>query len=490
MRHKAELRRRFAVWWGIVLAVIIGVAVFSTPALAKGKPTVKPAGKRVAVLPPTDGTAKDAVITAKIANALKQHKIQAVSGGPVKAALGKGSVPSTDDGWSNLARRLKVDGVVESTISQTGAKRHVEVSVHTGADGSVTGQESFAAMGPPEKLAAVMASGFWKKLGAAIKVTSPPKKAGAGANALPPSEPTTPAGKKAEAAAPAASEGEDGNAAEEETTAGTGGGENAEAGAPVRKRSEKATRDQATSSSEPRALEVEVGFRALQRVFEYAGASAGKPYVKHFIPAFEGRAAWFPVTYAGLLLSVEFNPALTTGTNPAYPTSTRELIVGAQGRYPLSFGLVGFSATYFQHMFAIGDTSDTNDAPRSSLDWPDIVYQGARFAVSGRFFLGDIVQVGAEAAYRFVTNPGEGGTRVRSSDYFPNGKTSYGLDGLAFVSVGVMSWLEIRAGVDYRQYGFGALAPGPNNASNINATGASDRYLGFSLGAVGVYGGK
>jgi hypothetical protein len=80
--------------------------------------------------------------------------------------------------------------------------------------------------------------------------------------------------------------------------------------------------------------------------------------------------------------------------------------------------------------------------------------------------------------------------RVRSSYYFPNGKTSYGLDGLAFVSVGVMSWLEIRAAVDYRQYGFGALAPGADNANNINASGASDRYLGFSLGAVGVYGGK
>jgi hypothetical protein len=484
----------FGGWVGIVLAAIVGVAVVSTPALA-AKP--KPAGKRIAVLPPSEATAKDVVITGKIANVLKQHKILAVAGGPVKKALGKGGVPASDGDWIALARTLKVDGVVESTVSETGGKRRVEVVVHDGVDGSVAGREVFAAKGPPAKLAVVVAGGFWKKLGSAIKATTPPKKdeAGAGPPALPPSEAAPSAGQLEEAtpaviAEKTAAKEDKGKAAqakekEEAEAPGEEEGEEAEEALPADQRSAKAKR-----GKQPRAVEVEVGGRVLQRVFQYDPTSAARSYVEHFLPVFEGRAAWFPITYAGIFVSGELNPLLKTGTNPAYPTGTRELVAGAQGRYPLSFGLVGFSAAYFQHMFVIGDTTNTNDPSRSSLPWPDVAYEGARFAASGRFYLWNIFQVGAEAAYRLVTNPGEGGLRVRSSYYFPNGVASYGVDGSAFVSVGIVRWLEIRVAADYRRYVFGALQPGPDNANNTSATGATDQYLGFSLGAVGVYGGK
>ena len=504
MRHHAESRRRFGAWGGIVLAAIVGVAVVSTPALA-AKP--KPAGKRIAVLPPTEGTAKDAVITGKIAQVLKQHKIQAVAGAPVKKALGKGGVPASDGDWIALARTLKVDGVVESTVSETGGKRRVEVVVHDGVDGSVAGREVFAAKGPPAKLAVAVAGGIWKKLGSAIKNTTPPKKdeGGAGLPASPPSEAAPSAGQTEEAAPPAepapattpagpaektaakedkgkaaqAKEKEAAEASDEEE------GEEAEEAPFADQRTARAKR-----GKQPRVVEVEVGGRLLQRVFEYVPPSAGKSYVEHVLPVFEGRAAWFPITYAGIFVSGEFNPALKSGTNPAYPSGTRELVAGAQGRYPLSFGLIGLSAAYFQHLFVIGDTTNSNDPRRSSLPWPDVAYQGARFAASGRFYLWNIFQIGAEAAYRLVTNPGEGGVRVRSSTYFPNGVASYGVDGSAFVSVGIVRWLEIRVAADYRRYVFGALQPGPDNANNTPATGATDQYLGFSLGAVGVYGGK
>jgi hypothetical protein len=79
---------------------------------------------------------------------------------------------------------------------------------------------------------------------------------------------------------------------------------------------------------------------------------------------------------------------------------------------------------------------------------------------------------------------------VRSPSYFPNATVSAGIDGSAFVSAGVLPWLEVRAGVYYRRYVFGALAPGSNNANGTTASGALDQYLGFSLGAVGVWGGK
>jgi hypothetical protein len=171
MRYAARPGTHFAEWSGIALAAFFGVAVLSPPVLAKPKAG---GGKRIAVLPPTDGAPNDGIITDKIANALKQQKIQAVTGGAVKKATAMG-LPSSDADWVGLARRLRVDGIVEPAISGTRGKRRVEVVVHNGLDGSVAGRESFSAKGPPSKLAAAAAAGVWRKLGSAIRGTEPPK---------------------------------------------------------------------------------------------------------------------------------------------------------------------------------------------------------------------------------------------------------------------------------------------------------------------------
>ena len=96
-------------------------------------------------------------------------------------------------------------------------------------------------------------------------------------------------------------------------------------------------------------------------------------------------------------------------------------------------------------MFILGDTSNTNDTRRQDLAWPDTAYQGVRVAANARFYLWSFLQVGAEGAYRLVTNPGEGGLRVRSPYYFPNGKTTFGFEGSAFASVGIVSSLRLAA---------------------------------------------
>ncbi|MBN2573687.1 MAG: hypothetical protein JXP73_03915 [Deltaproteobacteria bacterium] len=499
MRHKALSRRHCGAGIVVSLAILVGLAGGAAPAHAKRASAKRAsAGKRIAVLPPAEGAAKHAAVMAKIATVLKQHKMQAITGGPVKKALAKSGIPASDDEWVALARRLKADGMLESTISASGAKRRIEVAVHSGADGSVVGSATFAAKGSPAKLAAVVASGFWKKLGKAVKATAPPKKGEPPVEAAPSAEvPEAPAptAEAAEAAAPAESE-ETGEAeGEEEDTAEAPAaeplalaGEEGTAPPPARKRKGK------RRASEPRALEVEVGFRALQRLFEYAPTSAATAYVRHFLPVVQARVAWFPITYAGAFLAVEINPWLSTEMEGAgdvsYPTGTREIVIGPQGRYPLSFGLVGLSAAYFQHVFQIGDPSDTSAPLRFTMPWPDVAYQGVRLAASGRFYLWNVVTAGAEAAYRVVTSPGEGGSFVRSSSYFPNGKTSFGFDVSAFASVGVLRWLEIRAGVDYRRYSFGALQTESGSANSISATGATDQYLGFTLSAVGYFGGK
>ncbi len=502
MRNKARATTCLGGWGVIYLATLVGVAVMATPAQAKSRGG---GGKRIAILPPTDGTARDAVITTRLAKALKKQKLRPVTGGAVKRAVAMG-VPAADDEWIALARKLRVDGILEPIVSGSGTRRRVEVVVHNGSDGSVAGRETFSAKGSPAKLAAAAAAGLWRKLGSTIRGTEPPRRDSGPRPVVESAGPPEPLpGERTEEPAPAASEpvdtmpapSEDEDRPPPRPTRATLVREDAEEDDEADESDEEADqppargkRGKSKAASKLRALEVEIGGRALQRLFEYKPASAGTAYSEKFLPTIQGRAMWFPVTYAGVFVMAEFNSSLKSGSNPSFPTGTRELVLGAQGRYPLSFGTLGVSAAYFQHLFVIGDTSDPNDRNRQDLAWPDTAYQGARFAANARFYLWSVVQLGVEAAYRLVTNPGQGGLRVRSTYYFPEGMASYGLDGSAFVGVGLMPWLEVRGGIDYRQYGFGSLTPGPDNTAQTSASGATDKYLGYTLGLVGVFGGK
>ena len=501
MRHAGRSGTRSAGWSGIVLAALFGVAVLSPPVLAKPKAA---GGKRIAVLPPTDGTPKEAIITAKIANALKKQKIQAVTGGAVKKAVATGLPPSDAD-WVALARKLRVDGIVEPAISGTRGQRRVEVVVHNGLDGSIAGRESFSAKGPPSKLAEAAAAGVWRKLGSIIRGTEPPKKDTKPSVAQAPAASEPGAGERSEQAArestdtmpapvdekrettappakPLASKDTEADGETDEFEEGGPENPSGEPAAKAKRREDKAHK--------LHALEVEIGGRVLHRVLAFTPSSAGASYDEQFLLVPQGRVVWFPFRYAGIFFAGEFNPALTTGSNPAYPTYARELVLGAQARYPLSVGAMGLSAGYFQHIFMMGDPSGPNTPRRQNLVWPNMAYQGVRVAASGRFHLWSFLEIGAEAGYRLVTTPGDGDVRVRSSYYFPNATVNYGMDGSLFLSVGVVSWLEIRGGVDYRRYVFGALVPGPDNSNGTSATGAVDQYLGYTLGVVGVYGGK
>lgn len=493
----------------LVAGLVAATGLALTPAPARA------AGKRIAVLMPGGAEKADAPIAARMAKALKQHKVQSVTGGPVKKAVEKDGPPSSDGDWVKLARKLKVDGLLESTLSLTGSTHRIEIVVHNGADGSVAGRADFAGKGSAKKLAAAVGKGLWKKLGAFIKDTTAPAKGEEGlpahdlgpgdesANAAkteeptPVGEPATEAGGGAGAAEPAKPP-EAAAPPAEETKAPEETGMNKEAEGQEAEPEEKPpVRRRPTSpegeghGGEPRALEIEVDARFLRRVFQYVPSSAARYYLLNFVPVVAGQASWYPITYAGLFVSGEFNGALKTGTSPAFPTSTRELVGGAQGRIPFSWGQLGLSVAYFQHLFRIVDTSSTSDAARSSLPWPNTTYQGARIALNGRLRLGDRVLLGAEGAYRLVTNPGEKGNEIRSDAYFPQAKVSVGVEGAAFVSVGIVSWLEIRGGVDYRRYVFGKLARGMNNNTvSSDPTGATDDYLALNLGLVGVFGGK
>lgn len=435
------------------------------------------AAQRIALLPPIESDPADTPVRAKIIKALKQHKLQVVADAPVKDAVKK-SPPSSDDDYVNLARKLNVGGLIEATVSQTGSNRRVEIVVRNGADGSVAGRETFSAKGPPTRLAAAVAGSFWKKLGSTFKNTSPPSKGESGeglaARDLSPTDDLRGAGSTTESA------GEPAKSAEPKTGAPARADDEEK---PTRPRTGAKESEDGGNARTLRFLEVEADVRFLRRVFQYVPPSAAGPYTLKFVPVVGGHVSWCPITYAGIFASAEFTASLITGV---YPTATREIIVGAQGRIPFSIGQVGASVAYFEHAFIILDTPSTTDAFRSTLPTPDTVYQGARFAVNARLRLLDHLILGVEGAYRLVTNPGQGTNRVRSPQYFPNGIVTAGVDGAAFVGVNIKQYLEIRAGVDFRRYVLGRLQGAKINASG----GATDDYLAFSLGVLGVFGGK
>jgi hypothetical protein len=483
--------------------------------VAKGKAGkhgkgVKSGKKRVAVIPPADAGAAAAPVAAKIATALKAHKIQVIGGAPVKKAVAK-SAPATDADWSALAARLKVDAVIESTMSETGTTNRLEIVVHNGADGSAAGRETFTTKGPPKKIAAAVGGQFWKKLGSAIQGTSAPEK-GEG-SALPardlsasdgaglgrksegsssdigePAKVTETAepGEKAQKVAVA----DDDKKAEDKGEGDDSAGEGEEDEDGEKKTSKKSRRGKASdeddgeegpSGTGPRAVEVELDLRMLRRVWQYSPSTAAGPYELKFVPLVGGQASWYFINYAGIFARGEFTASLKSGN---YPTATREILVGAQGRYPFSSGQVSLSVGYFQHVFRILDTPSTTDAMRSTLTTPDTAYTGVRIGAAGRFYFTDRVLAGAEGAYRLVTSPGTGPNDVSAASYFPGAKVSAAFDAGGFVGVKILDFLEARVSVDYRRYVFGKMT------GRLTVAGAADDYAALNLGVVGVMGGK
>lgn len=509
---------------------LLSASVFAFVFLVAAAPTAL-AAKRMAIVSTQRPGGKDAPvrakITQKIARALKQHKVQVIAPGRAQKAVAKDDASLAEADWEKLARQLKVDGFVTVALSQVGAKRTADVGIRNGSDGAVAGEHSFVAKGPPKKLIAAVAGGFWKKLGPAVKRTSPPARDG-GAGLVAARDPSPSDGESGDAdttntsdtgliggdAPPAKASGERAAAEAEpesepastasnkkraDAEAGDGAKDEDEPGGRTKQKQAAARRSDDGDDALPDekagrgapiagayALEVELDFRMLRRVFQYAPLSAAAHYPLEFSPTVGGRASYYPIKYAGIFAQGDFSSWLKSGP---FPTSTQEIVGGAQARLPFSFGQVSASAAYFRHAFFLIDSPDPNDASRLNFAVPNTVYQGGRFAGAARFKLGRVMQVGVEAAYRLVTGAGQGYGQLKSMSYFPMSQPPIGLDAGGFVGARLFELLEVRAGVDYRRYVFGALRGTTAAGTMIDARGAIDQYVSIYVAVVGVLGG-
>lgn len=453
-------------------------------------------GKRVAIVAPGDGGVMPPPLVVKIARALKAHRMTPVAGPVVRKAVGQ-DLPSTDDGWAQAAAKLRADAIVEAVTAQTGTTHRLFIVVHNGADGSTVAKETFASKGPPKKLVASVGAQFWTKFGAAIAGTRKGEGSAMPARDLSVAEPDARGGQRTPEPEPARaveSDRESHVAAREEdrprkkksrhkesdadeTSFEDGAEADEEAGD-----EESEDEESASTTGELRVAEVELDMRALRRTYQYSPASAARPYELKAALLVGGQAFWYPTKYAGVFARGEWTASLKSGP---YPTLTRELILGAQARYPFTSGQVQANLAYFQHLFWIQDSPDPNDAARSTLTTPNVTYTGLRLGGGGRFYLNDRMLVGAEAGYRLVTSPGSGTNQIHSAAYFPSAAPSVALDVGGFFGYKIIDFLEARISIDYRRYVFG-MQRGPT----LTVAGISDDFMALNLGLVGVLGGK
>lgn len=455
----------------------------------------------VAILPAASSADTVAVLVtkaplrAKMTRVLKQQGVRVVPAVQVGKVFRGESAPTSDADWARLAGKLSLDAFVIAKPSSESAQ--LDLIIRNGNDGAIASQETMSARVRPKQMSALIAAALSKRS------TSVAEKPSAFASEHATENPlsmggtplpevtktpvaTTGAGSPSAPVKLAATEPLSLGAAKD-----SGGGGNR-----VRKSSDDGD---ATLVAEGggggdrfdgavgklSTFDIEAEARELRRTFDYSGGGGGPRYRLTFNPVAGARASYFPIRNAGLFAAGEFGAGLETS---GFPTGTRELMGGLQGRLPLSLGQLRASAGYFHHAFLVQDTPSTTDASRLTLGVPNTVYAGARFSVGAQLVLTTRVRLGLEAAYRLVTTVGSAAAEVRSMAYFPGSSSPYGLDGRAVVSVALTRMFEARAGFDYRRYGYGSLQGTTATGTIINASSATDQYMAFSLGLAAVLG--
>jgi hypothetical protein len=470
----------------LVLSAIFLAAV-GLPAEADAKGATKDAAKRVAVTSADGGGKAEGPVRAQIAKVLKKNKIKVI---PQK----KGGAPADDEGWIALGKKLKVDGFVQLSFEGGHGKQSVEVSVRTGADGTVVGSETFSAKGAPAKLGATVGRGFWKLLGASVKQVSAAKAGESGG--MPPRdlahEPEASPTPKTEASDSGSKEpGEDKSATPaaepaatpEKTAAEENANKEEEPPKPIAKParpSHVAEEGNSAPASKESSIIVSVQGRYLARSFYYTPTGAA-PVNTSASPTVGAEAMWFPITNFGIEVGGEFESWLKIISR--FPSTSADVHASLVFRQPLSFGDLYVHAGGFRHFFAV---VDDGTGVRQNLGLPDTVYLGARGGGGVRVRLTDALSLTGDVDYRLVTSLSGGSFPITSPLYFPRATAGPSFDAAVSLSFRITPMFDVQVGGDIRRY---VLNTKGQAGDRINASGATDQYLAGWVALGGAFGG-
>jgi hypothetical protein len=477
--------------------------------------------KRVGV-PKFDGPQEN-VVRRAVMNALSND--YDVVGGNEIAAVAKqlGAELDSNDGFKAVAKELSISAFVTGEVG----KKKAKLTVRNGADGSVSGEGSFAGA-TAAKIASEVQDSFSRRLGSAVERGRAPaggKKAAA------------PVASNDEEEAPASSDsGKSSRGKEKEKEKDKEEAPAASSEAPP-EATDTSTADTTVAKSAPPPAEGEVGPRALDVEVGLRGFSRSLSYNQDYYrmlrgynlalgPAIGLRLVTYPAGFVsdgiaaafGAELNVDYAFGVGSNIKPgaAFPmggtvaTQAHDFNGGVRARLMLgNTELSGFGG-YGEHAFVFRSTSTIN---RGNLDIPDVIYRYARFGLDARVPVAPGFTLGLNAAYRYVVNQGGQdrlqiaylATDAASRDgYFPYLQVG-ALDASATVGYQITPSLEARFGVDLRRYFFtmnssngaynGTYDGGDLDVAvtgkpvNRVAGGAVDQYIGFTVGVAYVFGG-
>ncbi len=223
-------------------------------------------------------------------------------------------------------------------------------------------------------------------------------------------------------------------------------------------------------------IDVFVGARIFTRTMSWDGDSmqAMRPYDLSAAPALRLGIELFPGALTdsrvarlfGVVAHYETAIALSTvdarGRN--YDTATSSLFAGLKVRAPFETERheLALVVGYRRQSFTV---RGEGDAPVNGA--PDLGYSSVQVGLSSRWALSRRVALTLDASYLAVLETGQ------LAEVFPH-VSSFGLDVLAGLAVGIAAGVEVRAGADFRSY-FHSF--NPEAGDRYDLTGATDQQL-------------
>lgn len=512
VRHDRLTRPHNAVLFlAAVAAVVSSLAMAPDVHAARGrrgggKAAAAPHGKTKVGVATFTGPG-EAASRAAASNALSSKKIVVVSGAELGAAAKQLHVRLDDDGgFKAVAKSLNLTAIVQGEVSRDKAT----LTVRTGQDGSVVGEESFTGSNP-QQVAGVVSKTFWKRLAGAFNKTNPPSGGGgsdtgdeaSSATSEPASEPAP----TRESARPAR---EEVAAAEPDRKVERKSDTKAEESGSSRPRAKASSSDSGEggekkseggeeAASEPGVspwFDGAVGLGDLMRSLSYNQPRSdlgGTPVANYSLPQAPSAMAKFDfypgamlgtggfLEDVGLALDLAYLlPVVTTpGVGGPYKTASFSWAVGPKVRLP-----AGFFATvaYGDHWFKL---AKSNSSMSASTNVPATDYKYVRIGAGIQRHVSSSLSLMANLAYdRCLGQPGQ----IGSAAYFPK-MTCAALEAGAGAGYRITNSVELRAGVDLRRFGLAFH----NTPSDIGKTpiagGAIDQYIQLYVAVAYVMGG-
>jgi hypothetical protein len=460
------------------IVVSLGLLGF---ALVAGAGTAAAEKKRVGV-PKFDG-AQEAIVRKKVMQVLKGEGYELVKSREIDAAASSaGASLDSNDGFKAIAKELSLSAFVTGEVG----KKKAKLTVRNGADGSVSGEGSFAGVNP-RKIAAEVGKSFMRRLGSAIDRGKPPSGAkkpqkAAVAEAPEDNEETPEAGGDEETEAKPSGGGE-----KSETVASNEGDEGKKK---KKKKKEEAAEEEESGPTGPLPgfLDAAIGGRAFTRKLSYNQDvnKALRQYQLAVGPAVVANIIFYPgalatnsfVANIGVELDLEQAIGITSkvGTSPAFPmgatfpTTIHDFGLAARLRIPVNemfqvAALVGGG----EHAFSF--RSGTED--RGLLDIPDTIYRYVRAGAEARVTVAPGFSIIAGAGYRYILNKAG---QISDPIFFPH-LTVGGVDAELKVAYRVTPMIEVRVGGELRRYFYAMHSVMADVGTSSIAGGAVDQYI-------------